>query len=83
MINNQKINELIRKEKNYSPNSNLLSYCYRNKNKNLGSDIIIEIDFRNKDLDLSYSKVLNKSKEIRKFITNSNNNYVNRYIYCI
>ena len=80
MINNQKINELIRKEKNYSPNSNLLSYCYRNKNKNLGSDIIIEIDFRNRDMDLTYSNVLNKSKEIKKFIANSNNNYVNRYI---
>jgi len=80
MINNQKLNELIREEKKYSPNSNLLSYCYTNKNKNLGSDIIIEIDFRNKDINLIYSNVLNKNKEIRKFITNSNNNYVNRYI---
>ena len=80
MINNQKINELIRKENKYSPNSNLLSYCYRKKNKNLGSNIIVEIDFRNKDMDLCYSSVLNKNKEIKKFIINSNNNYVNKYI---
>ena len=72
----------IKKERNYTPYRNLLSYFYREKNRNWAKTIIAEFDFQNKNINLIYSKELKKNKvsDINKYISTNNNQCINQII---
>ena len=71
----------IKKERKYTPNPSLMSYFYRTKNRNWGQNIIAEIDFQNKNIDLIYSKeIKNKGGDTQKYFLTNNNIFINQYI---
>ena len=81
LIDEKSLINSINNEKKYSPNSNLMSYFYRTKNRNWGKNIIAEIDFQNKNIELIYSKeIKNKSGETKKYFLANNNIFINQYI---
>ena len=42
----------IETERKYSPNPNIMTHYYRKRNRNYGKNIIAEIDFQNKNIEL-------------------------------
>ena len=82
LIEEEKLVLSIKNERDFSPNGNLLSNFYRKKNRNWAQNIISEIDFQNKNINITYSKkIKNKITDIKYFFSNSFKNFnINQYI---
>ena len=82
LIDEKDLKYFIKKERNYSPNRNLLTHFYREKNSNWAKNIITEIDFQNKNINLIYSKELKKRKvsDINRFFSTNNKLFINQCI---
>ena len=75
IIENQQFQDLIKKEKDFCPNGNLLSRFNREKNKNYAKNVILEIDFQNKNIGITHLKEVQK-----KMKYGDNLIYINKYI---
>ena len=81
LIKNEDLEKSILKERNYYTNGNILSHFYRNRNSNWAKNVILEIDFQNKNFNLAYSKdIKNKVKEINNYYLTDKQFYINQYI---
>ena len=81
LIKDKDLEESFQKERKYSPNGNILSHFYRNRNSNWAKNVIVEIDFQNKNINLTYSKdIKNKVKEINNYYITNKQFYLNQYI---
>ena len=81
LIENKELADIIKKEKPFSPNGTLSNNFYREKNRNWAKNIITEINFENKNINLTYSKeIKNSMKDILKFFITNNKIFINKYI---
>ena len=75
IIENNQFLDLIKKEKYFFPNGNLLSGFNREKNKNYGKNVILEFDFQNKNINITNLKELQNKMKYGDNLT-----YKNKYI---
>ena len=81
LIKDEDLANGFKREKKYTPNGNVTSQFYREKNRNWVKILISEIDFQNKNINLTYSKeIKNTMREIYKFFFTNNKIFINKYI---
>ena len=82
LTENESLNEAIKTHRKNSINGNLLNTFFGGKNKNICSNIITEIDFKNSNINLTTSNTLkNKSPDdLQKFLKMMNNVYNNKLV---
>ena len=81
LIGNIDLTSYMKNEKNCSPNGNILSRCFRKNNINWAKNVITEIDFQNKNINLAYSEEIKvKISDIYKYIFTNNSMFVKKFI---
>ena len=81
LIDDDKISLILNKEKSQSLNHNCLNHLYRTDQRNIGKNVITEVDFQSTNMTVTISEEINnKTEELKFFLYSSTNYFLNRYI---
>ena len=83
LLEDESLSLMIKKEESKSTSQALLNHLYNIGNENYGKNVITEIDFNTKNMNLSYAQsIYNKETSIKDFLISGKSLFINRYLSC-